>query len=182
MLCLTCNMKKGRRGSVEIEIVEPKEQQAPLPGQRKTEQPGYFGWQYDNDDQGDQIGPEPLPPVALPRLFLPNLERQLRQSPPALKPAQYPEGGQPPSPPQAEYQPIADYQPVRDGFAAAASGDIWGVPEATVGAILKLVDSPNPPLRLFLGKMALPWAKQAYTDKLTTWDAWDEVAVAAHGK
>jgi NAD(P)-dependent dehydrogenase (short-subunit alcohol dehydrogenase family) len=79
--------------------------------------------------------------------------------------------------------PIADYQPVRDGFAAtAASGDIWGVPEATVGAILKLVDSPNPPLRLFLGKMALPWAKQAYTEKLTTWDAWDEVAVAAHGK
>jgi hypothetical protein len=56
------------------------------------------------------------------------------------------------------------------------------VPEATVGAILKLVDSPNPPLRLFLGKMALPWAKQVYTDRLTTWDAWDEVAVAAHGK
>jgi NAD(P)-dependent dehydrogenase (short-subunit alcohol dehydrogenase family) len=78
--------------------------------------------------------------------------------------------------------PLAAYQPVRDGFAAAASGDIWGVPEATVGAILKLVDSQNPPLRLFLGKMALPWAKQAYSDKLSTWDAWDEVAVAAHGK
>ena len=94
--------------------MEPKEQQAPLPEQRKAEQPGYFGWQYDNDDQGDQIGPEPLPPVALPRLFLPNLERQLRQSSPASKPAQYPEGGQLSSPPQAEYQPIADYQPVED--------------------------------------------------------------------
>jgi hypothetical protein len=30
--------------------------------------------------------------------------------------------------------------------------------------------------------MALPWAKQEYTDKLSTWGAWDEVAVAEHGK
>lgn len=79
-------------------------------------------------------------------------------------------------------KPIAAYQPVRDGFAAAAAGDIWGVPEATVNAILKLVDSPNPPLRLFLGKMALPWAKQVYSDRLATWEDWNEVATAAHGK
>jgi NAD(P)-dependent dehydrogenase (short-subunit alcohol dehydrogenase family) len=79
-------------------------------------------------------------------------------------------------------QAIPAYQPVRDAFAAAASGDIWGVPEATVGAILKLVDSSNPPLRLFLGKMALPWAQQVYTERLATWEGWNEVAVAAHGK
>jgi NAD(P)-dependent dehydrogenase (short-subunit alcohol dehydrogenase family) len=78
--------------------------------------------------------------------------------------------------------PIAAYQPVREGFMASAGGDIWGVPEATVGAILKLVDSANPPLRLFLGKMALPWTKQVYTDRLARWEDWNEVAAAAHGK
>ena len=88
--------------------MEPKEQQGPLPEQRKAEQPGYFGWQYDNNDQGETTGAEPLPPVALPRLFLPNLERQLRQSSPAPKPVQYPEGNQLSSPPQAEYQPVED--------------------------------------------------------------------------
>jgi NAD(P)-dependent dehydrogenase (short-subunit alcohol dehydrogenase family) len=79
-------------------------------------------------------------------------------------------------------QPIPEYQAVKDAFAASSSGDIWGVPEATVDAILKLVDSPNPPLRLFLGKIALPWAKQVYSDRLATWESWGEVAAAAHGK
>ena len=79
-------------------------------------------------------------------------------------------------------QPMKVYEEVRAGFAAGASGDIWGKPEATREAILRLVDSPNPPLRLFLGKMALPWAKQAYAEKLATWEDWSEVAAAAHGK
>jgi len=74
------------------------------------------------------------------------------------------------------------YQPVKEAFAASTAGDIWGVPAATVDAVLKLVDSSNPPLRLFLGKMALPWTKQVYTDRLNTWEEWDTVAAAAHGK
>ena len=77
---------------------------------------------------------------------------------------------------------IPAYQPVRDGFAAAAAGDIWGVPEATSKVILKLVDNPNPPLRLFLGKLALPWAKQAYSGKLATWEAHEALSAEAHGK
>jgi len=79
-------------------------------------------------------------------------------------------------------QPMKEYQPVKDGFTAAMGQDIHGIPEATAGAILQLVDSSNPPLRLFLGKMALPMAKQAYTQRLATWEEWNEVAVAAHGK
>lgn len=78
--------------------------------------------------------------------------------------------------------PIPAYQPVRDAFAAAAAGDIWGVPEATTNAILQLVDNPNPPLRLFLGKMALPWAKQVYAGKLAAWEKFEAVSTAAHGK
>lgn len=79
-------------------------------------------------------------------------------------------------------KPIPAYQPVRDAFAAASAGDIWGVPEATSKVILKLVDNPNPPLRLFLGKLALPWAKQAYSARLASWEENDALATEAHGK
>ena len=79
-------------------------------------------------------------------------------------------------------QPIKDYDGVRAAFNEGVSGDIWGKPEATSNAILQLVDTPNPPLRLFLGKMALPWARQVYTDRLSSWEEWNDVATAAHGK
>jgi NAD(P)-dependent dehydrogenase (short-subunit alcohol dehydrogenase family) len=85
-------------------------------------------------------------------------------------------------PSATQTKPMAEYQPVRDAFAAAAAGDIWGVPEATTNAILQLADNPNPPLRLFLGKMALPWAKQVYSNKLATWEQFEAVSTAAHGK
>jgi len=78
--------------------------------------------------------------------------------------------------------PMNEYEPVKASFRATASEDIWGVPAATTEAILKLVDSPTPPLRLFLGKIALPFAKQVYTQRLSTWEDWNGVATAAHGK
>jgi hypothetical protein len=58
----------------------------------------------------------------------------------------------------------------------------FGVPEATTDAILKLIDTPEPPLRLFLGKVAYPWAKGVYEQRLAEWDAWSEVSATAHGK
>jgi NAD(P)-dependent dehydrogenase (short-subunit alcohol dehydrogenase family) len=82
----------------------------------------------------------------------------------------------------AHTDPMKEYEPVRQAFNEGITDDTWGNPEATKDAILKLVDSPNPPLRLFLGKVALPWAKQVYTDRLATWEDWNEVAAAAHGK
>jgi NAD(P)-dependent dehydrogenase (short-subunit alcohol dehydrogenase family) len=78
--------------------------------------------------------------------------------------------------------PMKEYEPLKAAFKESTSADIWGNPEATAAAILKLVDSPKPPLRLFLGKLALPWTKQTYTDRLATWEDWNEVATAAHGK
>ena len=65
--------------------------------------------------------------------------------------------------------------------AGAADTDIFGDPKATVDAVLQLIDNPNPPLRLFLGKAALPWVKQAYADKMASWEEWNHVAAAAHG-
>lgn len=83
----------------------------------------------------------------------------------------------------AHTEPMEVYEPVRKAFnEGIADDDVFGNPEATTGAILQLVDSAQPPLRLFLGKVALPWAKQVYTDRLATWEEWSEVAVKAHGK
>jgi NAD(P)-dependent dehydrogenase (short-subunit alcohol dehydrogenase family) len=78
--------------------------------------------------------------------------------------------------------PMKEYEQVKAAFFSNRPPDFFGNPEATKDAILKLVDSPNPPLRLFLGKVALPWAKQVYADRLSTWEDWSEVADAAHGK
>ncbi len=82
----------------------------------------------------------------------------------------------------ASTTPMDIYEPVRAAFQAGLTDDIFGVPEATADAVLKLVDAENPPLRLFLGKMALPWVKPVYAGRLTEWEAWEEVASAAHGK
>jgi NADP-dependent 3-hydroxy acid dehydrogenase YdfG len=57
----------------------------------------------------------------------------------------------------------------------------YGKPEATVPAILKLIDSENPPLRLFLGKLGYTKTKQVYAEKLAIWESWEDVAVAAQG-
>jgi NAD(P)-dependent dehydrogenase (short-subunit alcohol dehydrogenase family) len=85
-------------------------------------------------------------------------------------------------PSASQTKPMKEYDAVKAAFQAGLTDDIFGIPEATSDAVLKLVDSGNPPLRLFLGKMALPWAKQVYADRLSTWEAWGDVSSAAHGK
>lgn len=77
---------------------------------------------------------------------------------------------------------IPAYDNVKAAFQAGLTEDSFGIPEATSDAVLKLVDSPNPPLRLFLGKVALPWVEQVYTDRLATWREWKEISALAHGK
>jgi NAD(P)-dependent dehydrogenase (short-subunit alcohol dehydrogenase family) len=78
--------------------------------------------------------------------------------------------------------PMKEYEEVKAAFFSSTTPDFYGKPEATTDAILKLVDSSHPPLRLFLGKVALPWTKQVYAERLATWEDWNEVADAAHGK
>lgn len=56
-----------------------------------------------------------------------------------------------------------------------------GNPAATASAILAVVDAPNPPLRLFLGRGNLDGIKQTYADRIQVWEEWQDVAVAAHG-
>ncbi|SDQ00813.1 NADP-dependent 3-hydroxy acid dehydrogenase YdfG [Mucilaginibacter sp. OK268] len=79
-------------------------------------------------------------------------------------------------------QSMPEYDALKAAFAEGSSAPgFFGDPEATSAAVLKLVDAENPPLRLFLGKIALPYVKQVYADRIATWEAWQDVAVAAHG-
>jgi len=57
-----------------------------------------------------------------------------------------------------------------------------GDPEATAEAVLKLVDTNDPPLRLGLGNSILPRAREAYAARLATWEAWEDVSNAAMGE
>jgi NAD(P)-dependent dehydrogenase (short-subunit alcohol dehydrogenase family) len=77
---------------------------------------------------------------------------------------------------------MPEYDGVKAAFQAGLTDDIFGVPEATTDAVIKLIDSENPPLRFFLGKQAFPWVKQVYEGRHAEWDSWYEVAAAAHGK
>ena len=56
-----------------------------------------------------------------------------------------------------------------------------GVPSATRQAVLTLVDSENPPLRLFLGESPLRIAVADYGSRLASWGQWQQVAAAAQG-
>jgi short-subunit dehydrogenase len=79
-------------------------------------------------------------------------------------------------------KPLPQYDAVRIALQEGNKEEDYGVPEATSEAVLKLVDAENPPLRLLLGKAGVQWTKYAYSERLKTWDEWQDVSVAAHGK
>ncbi|RXM39302.1 short-chain dehydrogenase/reductase [Chryseobacterium sp. CH21] len=57
-----------------------------------------------------------------------------------------------------------------------------GNPNATPQALFKVVDAENPPLRFHLGSHNLPQVKAVYADRISLWEAWDEVSSAAQGE
>jgi NAD(P)-dependent dehydrogenase (short-subunit alcohol dehydrogenase family) len=83
--------------------------------------------------------------------------------------------------PQA--RPLAAYSGQRAEFEAARTArraDL-GDPAASQQAILAIVDAPDPPLRVFLGKHALGYAKADYERRLAEWERWQPLAASAHG-
>ncbi|CCH52975.1 short-chain dehydrogenase/reductase SDR [Fibrisoma limi BUZ 3] len=78
-------------------------------------------------------------------------------------------------------QPLPAYEPLKARLQAGYADLSVGQPEATTAAILQLIESQQPPLRLLLGKLAYPLIKQGYTNRFAEWDAWQEVATTAHG-
>ena len=77
---------------------------------------------------------------------------------------------------------LGPYVDFRKQFLTRLANMENGDPEATAEAILKLVDTENPPLRLGLGNTILPRARAAYAERLATWEAWEEVSNAAMGE
>ncbi|WP_338873582.1 SDR family NAD(P)-dependent oxidoreductase [Spirosoma sp. SC4-14] len=57
-----------------------------------------------------------------------------------------------------------------------------GNPAATPDALFRVVDAENPPLRFFLGSHNLPAVRDAYSERLATWEAWEAVSKTAQGQ
>ncbi|RZJ82784.1 MAG: SDR family NAD(P)-dependent oxidoreductase, partial [Chryseobacterium sp.] len=74
------------------------------------------------------------------------------------------------------------YDGVREAFKNAVKAEDYGDPAATPAAILALVDSENPPLRMFLGSVGYPWIQHVYQQRLQVWEEWKETSAAAQGK
>ncbi|GAA6142452.1 SDR family oxidoreductase [Hydrogenophaga sp. 5NK40-0174] len=56
-----------------------------------------------------------------------------------------------------------------------------GDPTATRAAILKIVDAPKPPLRVFFGDGPLAVATKDYESRLATWREWEALSIEAQG-
>ena len=80
-------------------------------------------------------------------------------------------------------EPHEAYAPQRVEFEAARGdrrADL-GDPAASWTAIQQVVDADEPPLRIFIGKHALDWARADYERRLAEWERWQSVAVDGHG-
>jgi NAD(P)-dependent dehydrogenase (short-subunit alcohol dehydrogenase family) len=72
---------------------------------------------------------------------------------------------------------LADYAGVR---AATAAEFEVGDPEATAAALLEVVDAPEPPSRVILGR-TFPAIEAIYEERLATWRAWQPLSLRAFG-
>jgi NAD(P)-dependent dehydrogenase (short-subunit alcohol dehydrogenase family) len=83
----------------------------------------------------------------------------------------------------AATEPMDVYTPLRAELEKTfADGSVDSMPELAAEAVMKLVDSDNPPLRLLLGSMVYDQAFEVSQRKMATWAAWEETSRAAeHG-
>jgi NAD(P)-dependent dehydrogenase (short-subunit alcohol dehydrogenase family) len=77
--------------------------------------------------------------------------------------------------------PLPAYDGARAAMEAFRSHNVPGDPNATGPAILKVVDSPDPPLRIFFGSVGLPMMRAEYAKRIETWDKWNHVSIEAQG-
>jgi len=75
---------------------------------------------------------------------------------------------------------IEAYDSVRKALYAQFSGK-KGDPYATIPIMLKIIDTENPPLRLFLGKTPYPVVTGRYAERLKTWEQWKDESDQAQG-
>lgn len=78
---------------------------------------------------------------------------------------------------------IPDYDDVRARVQEARRQRLGkpGDPAATADAVLEIVDSDDPPLRIFFGDGPLAVATADYESRLETWRKWEPLSIKAHG-
>lgn len=74
---------------------------------------------------------------------------------------------------------IEAYNGVKEALYKVFSKTPQGNPDHTAEAILKLADTAQPPLRLFLGAGPFHIIKPVYTKRLKEWEEWQTVAESA---
>ncbi len=77
--------------------------------------------------------------------------------------------------------PMPAYQGARDRMKARRGNVVPGDPAATGAAMLALVDTAEPPLRVFFGDVGLPMIRQEYASRIANWEKWDHIADMAQG-
>ncbi|MEU4550380.1 SDR family oxidoreductase [Nonomuraea dietziae] len=76
--------------------------------------------------------------------------------------------------------PMEEYGPLRAELEKQwAEGSIDSEPRLAAEALLKLVDSEDPPLRMLLGSMVYDLAFDISRRRMETWAAWEQVSRAA---
>lgn len=78
-------------------------------------------------------------------------------------------------------KPDPAYDGLRRRLGAITGKQPAGDPAAAARALLTLVDSPNPPLRVLFGQGFHPMIRQVYADRLKTWADWQDLSQEAHG-
>jgi NAD(P)-dependent dehydrogenase (short-subunit alcohol dehydrogenase family) len=78
-------------------------------------------------------------------------------------------------------EPLSAYDGMRDEMRQRITILPPGRADATVPAILAVVDAESPPLRVFFGAPPLEIVKDRYAKRLRTWEEWADVALAAQG-
>ena len=77
--------------------------------------------------------------------------------------------------------PLPPYEPIREARRRTAGSRPVGDPKAAGRAILKVVDAPEPPLRVFFGATPPQLARTVYDARLRTWADWEWLSVEAEG-
>ncbi|MET7419712.1 SDR family NAD(P)-dependent oxidoreductase [Dactylosporangium sp. NPDC005555] len=76
--------------------------------------------------------------------------------------------------------PMEDYAPLRAELERQwAEGSVDSDPGLAAEALLRLVDSDDPPLRLLLGSMVYDLAFDISRRRMDTWSSWEQVSRAA---
>jgi NAD(P)-dependent dehydrogenase (short-subunit alcohol dehydrogenase family) len=78
-------------------------------------------------------------------------------------------------------QQLSAYDDARAKIAAVRSRNVPGDPDATGPAILKVVDAPEPPLRIFFGSSGLTMTRAEYARRIEMWEKWNNVSLEAQG-